>query len=427
MRKYFQNEQVFEKCHILKMLDRQAAEQHRSYHTPGHKVHGYDITELGYSDNLSCPEDVILRAEQDIAQVLGADKSFILTDGSTAGVLSMLYALKICGVKRVAAPVLSHKSFFNGCALLGLTPVLFETPAAALPCPLTAADVTDALADADALFLTSPDYYGNVADLQGIKSLCAAQDKPFVVDGAHGGHLHFYKDIYAGAYADMWVDGVHKSLPALTQGAVVSATKRYAAALKTAVDVFRTTSPSYPIMGSVEYAVKYPANDGLKARLSELKQSRACFYDSADYTKLCVYCKDGFALERYANERGIYPEFAQENLLCFYFSPVQTEEDVRVVLSFLEQMESEGLILREDEVQRVPAPAKIHKIDGLSVEKIPLDQAEGRICAKVCGLFPPCLPLIRKGEEITQEKIRALKAASNRFGIEDDKITVVVK
>ncbi len=57
MRKYFQNEEVFEKCHILKMLDRQAAEPHRSYHTPGHKVHGYDITELAYSVNLSCPED----------------------------------------------------------------------------------------------------------------------------------------------------------------------------------------------------------------------------------------------------------------------------------------------------------------------------------------------------------------------------------
>ena len=427
MRKYFQDEKVFADCHILQMLEEQLKTPHHSFHTPGHKVSGYDITELAYSDNLSCPEGVILFAERDIAELLGAEKSFILTDGSTSGVLSMLYALKMQGIVRVAAPMLSHKSFFNGCALLGLEPVLFEPPVAVLPCPIAAADVADALEDADALFLTSPDYYGNVAALKEIKALCKAQGKPLVVDGAHGGHLHDNKELYAGAHADMWVDGVHKSLPALTQGAVVSANKEYAAALKAAVDTFRTSSPSYPIMGSVEYAVKYPANDALAERLCTLKRERACFYDSADYTKLCVFCKDGFALEWYANEKGIYPEFAQEHLLCFYFSPVQTEEDLLTVLRFVEWADLEGLILSEKDIQRTPAPIKLEKVDEKRVELIPLEKSEGRICAKACGLFPPCLPVLQKGERITGEKIRTLQAAKRRFGIEKDKITVVAE
>ena len=161
--------------------------------------------------------------------------------------------------------------------------------------------------------------------------------------------------------------------------------------------------------------------------MTALKRERACFYDSADYTKLCVFCKDGFALERYANEQGIYPEFAQEHLLCFYFSPVQTEEDLLTVLRFVEWADLEGLILSEKDVQRVPAPIKLEKVDGKSVELIPLEGSEGRVCAKACGLFPPCLPVLQKGERITGEKIKTLQAAARRFGIENDKITVVAE
>ena len=425
MRKYLQNEAVRKNCHILGMLEAHASEKHLSFHTPGHKIAGYDITELSYSDNLSCPSGVILQAEKDVATILGAEASFLLTDGSTAGVLSMLYALKLRGCQKIAAPVLSHKSFYNGCALLQLTPVVFETPTKALPLPLFARDVEEALSEADALFLTSPDYYGNVADLQGIRALCALQGKPFIVDGAHGGHLHYNKELYAGAYADMWVDGVHKSLPAFTQGAVVSASKGFASELKTAVDTFRTTSPSYPIMASVEYAVKYPRNDGLERLVNAVKQSNGCFYQNADYTKLCVFAKDGFALERLAQQQGIYPEFSQENLVCFYLSPAQEEEEVEQLLDFLSTMRQEGRLLEGKEVDSIPAPIKLCDIQGKETEKVAVCEAVGRISASVCGLFPPCLPLIRKGEKITKEAITALQVASNRFGVENNQITVV--
>ncbi len=427
MRRILTDEKTWEKCHVLKMLEEQAAKEHYSFHTPGHKAHGYDITELNYSDNLSCPQGVIARAERDIAEILGADGSYILTDGSTAGVLSMLYALKESGARKIAAPILSHKSFFNGCALLGLTPVLFETPTDVLPCKLSAADVCEALAGADALFLTSPDYYGNVADLSEIKGVCGSQGKPLVVDGAHGGHLHADKNRYAGAHADMWVDGVHKSLPALTQGAVVSAKADFVEPLKRAVGTFRTTSPSYPIMASVEYAVKYPPNKPLQRAVTEWKQRKNYFYQNDDYTKLCLFVKDGFEAERIAHSVGIYPEFAERHLLCFYLSPAQTEEDLHRLQGFVGELEKTGLLASEKELERVPAPVLLQDIGGTAVEEIPLSEAEGRVCAEVCGLFPPCLPLLRKGEMITHEKITALMGAANRFGVENDKIKVVAK
>jgi lysine decarboxylase len=339
----------------------------------------------------------------------------------------MLYALKESGVRKIAAPILSHKSFFNGCVLLGLTPVLFETPTRVLPCRLTAVDVLESLTGAEALFLTSPDYYGNVADLAAIQSLCASQGKPLVIDGAHGGHLHADKNRYAGAYADMWVDGVHKSLPALTQGAVVSAKGGFVEPLKKAVDTFRTTSPSYPIMGSVEYAVKYPVNNGLAMAVAEWKKDRDYCYQNDDYTKLCLFVKDGFQAEEMAHSEGIYPEFAERHLLCFYLSPVQTEEALRRVDGFALRLEESGLLSSEKELEFAPAPLLLQDISGASVEIIPLSEAEGRVSAEVCGLFPPCLPLLRKGEKITREKVDALMSAKNRFGVENDKIKVVAK
>ena len=107
------------------MLKKHAGKKHLSFHTPGHKQGKWDVTELSFSDNLSSPQGCIAEAERDIAEILGARKSFILTDGSTAGVLSMLYAAKTLGVKTVAVFESSHKSVFNGCKLLGLTPLVY--------------------------------------------------------------------------------------------------------------------------------------------------------------------------------------------------------------------------------------------------------------------------------------------------------------
>ena len=228
------NKAVLKSCKIYQMLAKNAKGKHLSFHTPGHKKGQWDITELFYSDNLSAPRGCIAEAEREVAQILGAHKSFLLTDGSTAGVLSMLYAVKTLGAKTVAVFEKSHKSVFNGCKLMGLTPLIYtghgcgEIPKAPTMSVLKK-NFSGLLEKADVLFITSPDYYGNVAELSVLREYCNETNKILLIDGAHGGHLHFDREIYAGAYADMWVDGVHKSLPAFTQGAVVSASnEKYA-------------------------------------------------------------------------------------------------------------------------------------------------------------------------------------------------------
>ena len=297
--------------------------RHISFHTPGHKRAGADITELSYSDNLYSPRGVIAQAEEDIAEILGAARSFILTDGSTSGIFSMLYCLRAAGITSIAVPQFSHPSVPHACDVLGLKIVnVPQKTSHGIPLQPDEEAAKEALKEAGALLVTSPDYYGNFPPLADLKRLCEEAGKPLIIDGAHGGHLHGVPEMHAGSYASLWVDGVHKSLPALTQGAVVSAkTEEWASRLKEAVRVFRTTSPSYPIMASVEYAVKFPRRKEIESAAEQFKRDHGCVLN-ADWTKILVpFGEKCEKAQAFLEARGVYPEFNDGNYLMFYLSP----------------------------------------------------------------------------------------------------------
>jgi arginine/lysine/ornithine decarboxylase len=272
---------------------------------------------------------------------------------------------------------------------------------------------------ADALFFTSPDYYGNIADWEEINKYCKEHNKLLLVDGAHGGHLHFDKTKHASRYADLWVDGVHKSLPAFTQGAVVSAKdKKTAQALAMAVDVFRTTSPSYPIMASVEYAIKYPRNEALEQAVQAF-QTHPRIHQNEDWTKLCVHFgKHAFEVEKQLESKGVYAEFCDGNVLMFYLSPATTMQDFEALKGLLCDLFAQYPL--QDEPIPAPQVSTVKK----ETEWVDLDKSQGRVCAGLCGLFPPCTPLFHIGEIIGEEKIRKLQTANNVFGLLNGKISV---
>ncbi len=417
MQNYFRDQKTLERCHIYQMLLENSKKEHLSFHTPGHKVGAWDITELSFSDNLSAPKGCILQAEKDIAEILGAAKGFILTDGSTSGVLSMLYAASSLGAKSVAMPQNAHKSVFNGCKLLGLAPFIYQNEH-------TMSAFTELFEASDALLLISPDYYGKIPDLKWAREYCDKTGKLLLIDGAHGGHLHFDKTRYAGAYADLWVDGVHKSLPALTQGAVVCArTERLAEKLLEGVDIFRTTSPSYPIMASVEYAVKYPRNETLESKAWEM-QEHPRIVKNDDWTKVCALFGDhAFAAQKELEENGVFPEFCDGNAVTFYLSPATKEEELERLKTYLNDLFNKYPYTPKKHTQHIPAPFVLHK--NMQTEWVELESAEGRLCAANCGLFPPCTPLILEGERVEKAHIRLLRKADNVFGIMENKILVI--
>ncbi|MBE7078772.1 MAG: aminotransferase class I/II-fold pyridoxal phosphate-dependent enzyme [Clostridiales bacterium] len=429
MHRIFTNERVLKDCKIYSMLVDAAKKPHASFHMPGHKISEWDITELSYSDNLSAPSGCIQEAENDLAKILGAERSFLLTDGSTAGVLSMLYAAKRLGVKSLAVCRASHKSVFNGCALVGITPLVYpEKVVDGIPVGYTLAELSElypSVLSADGLFLTSPNYYGKTADLAAARAFCDRENKLLLVDGAHGGHLHFDKDLHAGRFADFWVDGVHKSLPALTQGAVVSArTVKFSLALYEGVQIFRTTSPSYPIMASVEYAVKYPRNEKLEKAVRKYVKTQPRIKAFEDWTKLSVlFNQSAFTVQSALEKQGIYAEFCDGKYLQFYLSPVQTKEEFFALTKVLNVLLKEFPLEEENTSERVPAPVAFD--ENAEIIWVDMEEAVGKICAVDCGLFPPCTPLVARGERVEQDKIELMKKASNVFGIKDGKIAVL--
>ncbi len=427
--KLFKDKRTRKNCRIYATL--KESKKHLSFHTPGHKAGKWDVTELSYTDNLAAPKGCIAQAEREIAEILGAKRSFILTDGSTSGVLAMLYAAKARGVKAVAFPLQSHKSVWNGCALLGLTPLAYGENVQAEELGVGsngewAEDFLSQAESADALLVTSPDYYGRVAALEKLRAYCDETGKLLLIDGAHGGHLHFEKTLHGGRFADLWVDGVHKSLPALTQGAVVSArTEALGEYLRKGVDTFRTSSPSYPIMASVEYAVKYPRNERLE-RLARALMEEERILKTDDWTKLCArFGKYAFEAEKTLEKRGIYPEFCDGNILMFYLSPATRLQSFRKLKRVLKRLFQKYPYEEEHSVQRVRTPLVLR--ENAATEWIPLDEAEGRICGANCGLFPPCTPLILRGERIEKEKTALFKQANNVYGVLDGKICVITE
>lgn len=442
--------------HIYSQLKKYSKSE-RSFHVPGHKAHGdfkskftiapLDVTELSYSDNLACPDGVIAAAQKDIAEILGAEKSYILTDGSSAGVLSMIYAVAKRGVK-IIVPRNCHQSVWNACKLFGLEPVIVQgetkdgliTP----PSPELIKELIENDVTIGAMIVTSPDYYGKVAPLKEYSEILKKNGRLLVVDGAHGSHLAFEQDRkgYAGVYADIWVDGVHKSLPVLTQGAVVSVNnKELIPALEEGLNIFRTTSPSYPVMASVEYGIKYVKNnpkvltDAVAAVNNFREKCAFPVVPCDDWTKLIVdFSAKGISADRAAKlleKKGFYAELSDGRYILFYVSVMTTASDLNS-LNFAISAIASNKKLKGTYVARPSIPENDRTFSFQYAlkkkrELIPLEKAAGRMCAVNAGITPPCIPVVVAGEMVTKEVIAVLSAAKDTFGISDGKIWVVKK
>jgi arginine/lysine/ornithine decarboxylase len=444
--------------YIYEAINENHVKSHVSFHMPGHKARGefksafpgcvHDVTELSFSDDLQHPTGAIDKAQKDIAQILGAKRSYITTDGSSSGVMAMVYVASKFGNK-IIVPRNSHKSVYNACRIMGVEPVIVqgeEREGVLLPPDpvqierLIVNDVSIA-----GVLITSPDYYGNVAPLKEYAALVKRHTRFLFIDGAHGTHLAFEanKDLYAGTYADMWVDGAHKTMPTLTQGAVVSVNnERLFAAAEEGLCIFRTSSPSYPIMASVEYGIKWIAEnpkciERAKQAAAEFKRQMTgfTFYDSDDWTKLAVDCApldiDPADIASFLERKNIYVEMTDGRYLLLYLSPMTEASDFNklkpLLISAVAQKSK-----RKHYKPRKPYPVADRTYSYLYAlrqrsEYVPLADAVGRMCAENAGLTPPCFPIVVAGEMITADAVAALQSGKSTFGVYDGRVKVVAK
>jgi len=443
---------------ILNAINNYKEKKPKRFHMPGHKGDKkfnklfrqaqIDITELAFSDNLDNPNGIIQKAEEDIAEILGSKKSIILTDGSSSGIFSMLKAVKSLGSKIIICRN-SHRSVYNACEILGLEPyVLNHNYKHGIVLPPSLEEIETLLKrDAEILgvLVTSPDYFGNVLELEKIKEITKQYKKVLLVDGAHGSHLKFLEDdkLYAGKYADIWVDGLHKTLPCLTQGALLSTNEiRFIEPLKDAVKYFRTTSPSYPIMASVEYSVKYMDENReyikvLYERIIDLKNKLAVkkykFFKSEDFLKLAVDFKyttiSPYLAEKYLISKNIYTELNDGRYILFYLSPLTKIKEISYLEKHLKKLSKmkklKNTFIEKPEIKT--GRKSFSYLVACEMEQViyPLSKSEGKVCGKNAGIFPPCFPIVVAGEIITKETIELLSTQTNVFGLNKNKIHII--
>jgi len=279
-----------------------------AFHMPGHKlgrglpddftgnIASIDLTEIRGTDNLHNPEGVIKEAQELAACAFGADRTFFIVNGSTCGVQAAIMTICKPGDKLIVGRD-SHRSAVGGLMLAKACPWYIKTEflgSFGIPLPVTPEEVERALdecPDAAGVFITSPNYYGICADIDKIACVVHKRGKALIVDEAHGAHLRFHRAMPSCAMdsgADICVQSAHKTLPAFTQGAYLHVRSGRVDIEKLAfiLSVIETSSPSYVIMSSLDYARAFMENSGKEA-LEELLQKiylfREAFHDNKYY------------------------------------------------------------------------------------------------------------------------------------------------
>ncbi len=453
-----------------------------SFHVPGHKseAQGYaeaesayrqilllDRTEIAGLDDLHHPEEAIKEAQTFAAACFGADETFFLVNGSTAGNLAMILATCRRGdlllIQRDA-----HKSVIHGLMLAGARAVFISPlwdPESGLSMGLAAEDVEQALdryPEAKGLLVTNPSYYGITNDLKALSGLLHDRGKVLLVDEAHGAHFGFHPDLPASALscrADAVVQSTHKMLTAMTMGAMlhVQGPRIRLGAVRKALAMVQSSSPSYPIMASLDLSRRMLQEEGeerIERGLSAVRRvigylrghkrwhARALtdrMVDAGcrqDPFKVALYDAsgrlDGFALKDGLEQQGCYPELADPTYVLLAFSLASTQEAAQRLIVALERIDEEtrdegsetspGSWGAEAAAQRISEPVTfdwevIHEGTGTKVA-VPVAECAGRIAAEMIVPYPPGIPVLYPGERITERTVShltRLAALGSRF------------
>lgn len=415
-------------------------------HMPGHKGRGIlgceslDITEIRGADDLYHPEGILARSEENASRLFGC-RTVYSAEGSSLAIRAMLYlAYTRSGCKgKCLAGRNAHKSFLHTAVLLDFPISWLWAGDSYLSCPVTAETVEAAILEEKekpfAVYLTSPDYLGNLAPVGEIASVCHRYGVPLLVDNAHGAYLKFLpRSLHPmDLGADLCSDSAHKTLPVLTGGAYLHMTSDYTAEdAKAAMALFGSTSPSWLILQSLDGA--NPLLERLPGDIAALAPHIAALKGAllahgfalvgAEPLKITVHAaKFGYSGEEMAEileKQGIFCEFADRDFLVFMLTPRNTPEELdrlRAALCALPRgvrQEEPPLALARPKAACTPRQAAF-----APRETIPVENSLGRILALANVSCPPAVPIVMCGEEIDE----AAQEALCRCGIEE--VTVV--
>ena len=404
------------------------------FHMPGHKgacqlgCEAFDITEISGADVLYSADGIIHESENNLSSLYGTAHSFYSTEGSTLAIKAMLAMVSNrVGEERplILAARNVHAAFVRGAALLDLD-VRFIYPsdgAHLCACMISAEDVEREIKLSDrkpsAVYVTSPDYLGNIQDISALARVCRSHGVPLLVDNAHGAYLRFLdKDIHPISLgAAMCADSAHKTLPVLTGGAYLHISPdfpEYADKARGALSLFASTSPSYLTLSSLDLCNKrlsedYPDKIKTMVKKTDLlkKQIAGLGFMVSDSEPLKIVIKDD--LSSHLRDNGIEVEFADSDYTVLMLTPENGDEDFDRLISALKEYKPRNDRRTSPSVKPHMAVMSIRTAVLSPCEIISVDDAVGRICASPTVSCPPAVPIVVSGEVITEEDVELFK------------------
>lgn len=413
-------------------------------HMPGHKgkdflgIEGYDITEISGADVLYDANGIIRESEEIAAKLFGAKKTVYSAEGSSLSIRAMLYLAVLHAKENGRKPIIAagrnaHRVFMTAAALLDfeIAWIFPETKENIISCDISPEYLDDFLSKEkpSAVYITSPDYLGNIADIKGISDVCKKHGALLLVDNAHGAHLGFLSEnmhpIALGA--DICCDSAHKTLPVLTGGAYLHISENapdiMSVCAENAMSLFASTSPSYIIMQSLDMANKYIA-DGYPERLEKTAISvKNLKKRLADYgfdiignepMKLTMSPKSmGYTGEEIAeifSVNGVECEFSDPDFAVMMFTPEIGKDEIEQIGNILLNIEKREIITEKPPALSVPERAMTVREAVFSPsEEIDVSECEGRILASSAISCPPAIPIVVCGEKIDKSAIECFE------------------
>ena len=415
-------------------------------HMPGHKgagilgFEGMDLTEIYGADELFAAEGIIKESEQNASNLFGCP-TYYSTQGSTLCIQTMCTILcqdaKSKGKKpKILAGRNAHRSFIHAAALLDFEIEWLYGNSDYLSCKIHAEDLEKAIIESlpTAVYLTNPDYLGNLLDIKSLASVCKKHNVLLAIDNAHGAYLRFLKDsLYPiDLGADLCCDSAHKTLPVLTGGAYLhlsdSLNQVWKNDVKHFMEYFSSTSPSYLIMASLD-ATNEVLDTTFKNSLFECIQrvdglkntlvQHGYTILSGEPMKITISTKEfGYTGNEIANllmECDIYPEFYDSDYIVLMPSPYNTKDDLKRLETCLCGIEGKPILVNK--LPKLEQSKKAMNVrQALFSSSITLDVSKslGQVCSSVTVSCPPAILPVIPGEVISESSIEVMKY----YGIE---------
>ena len=419
-------------------------------HMPGHKgadILGFeemDLTEIHGADELFAAEGIIRESEQNASSLFGCP-TYYSTQGSTLCIQTMCTILcqdaKSKGKNpKILAGRNAHRSFIHAAALLDFDIEWLYGNSDYLSCKVSDKDLEKEIIEnhPTAVYLTNPDYLGNLLDIKSLASVCKKHNVLLAIDNAHGAYLRFLESslhpIDLGA--DLCCDSAHKTLPVLTGGAYLhlsdSLNKEWKSQVKHFMEYFSSTSPSYLIMASLD-AANEVLDDTFRKSLFECIRYADSLKNtlvqhgytilSGEPMKITISTKDyGYTGNEIANllmDCDIYPEFYDSDYIVLMPSPYNTKEDfIRLEICLCEIKRKKAILTSFPKLECAQKVMNVRQALFAPSMKVDISKSLGQICSSVIVSCPPAILPVIPGEIISESAIEVMKY----YGIESVRV-----